>query len=208
MLREGQVMFVDDEEGVRTSWERYFRERGLKTTTAPDGATAIDRLAHHPVDVVVSDMRMPGKNGIELLEWLHVRQPDTRFIMLTGYGDRGLEWRARELGAVEYLEKPVAPDVLAHAIDRALDPTWKVPPLSFVEVKAKPAAAVAEAVLPAEAEAALPAAAVKENGYSIVQMLAAPLMGLAFVVFLPIIGIGAMAWAAVDAVRGSFAKTA
>jgi DNA-binding NtrC family response regulator len=105
MTRDSQVMFVDDEEGVRVSWERYFQGRGLKTTTAPDGATAIDRLSQHPVDVVVSDMRMPGKNGLELLEWLHIRQPDTRFIMLTGYGDRRLEWEARQLGAVEYLEK-------------------------------------------------------------------------------------------------------
>jgi len=120
MLRNGQVMLVDDEEGVRTSWQRFFRDRGVATTTAPDGASAIDQLSRQPVDVVVSDLRMPGKDGLELLEWLHVRQPDTRFIMLTGYGDKGLEGRVRELGAVDYLEKPVSPDVLARAVERAL----------------------------------------------------------------------------------------
>jgi DNA-binding NtrC family response regulator len=203
MLRQGQVMFVDDEEGVRASWERYFRERGLRTTTAPDGATAIDRLSHHPVDVVVSDMRMPGKNGIELQEWLHTRQPDTRFIMLTGYGDQRLEWKTRELGAVEYLEKPVSPDVLAHAIDRALDPSWGRPPLSFVAVKTKPEVQVEPAPTEAQAVETEP-----EKQISALQIVAAPFLGLAFVVFLPIIGIGAAIWAIAKRAGVSFGRSA
>lgn len=195
MLREGRVMFVDDEEGVRNSWERYFRDRGLKTETAPDGATAIDRLSHQPVDVVVSDMRMPGKNGLELLEWLHTRQPDTRFIMLTGYGDRRLEWDVRKLGAVEYLEKPIAPDVLAHAIDRALDPTWLMPPLPIIDVK--PAVREPERVVETPAVA-------KHRGadvVSVAELIAAPFLGLAFVLFLPVLGIAAAAWAVGEKVR-------
>jgi DNA-binding NtrC family response regulator len=204
MTRDSQVMFVDDEEGVRVSWERYFRGRGLKTTTAPDGATAIDRLSQHPVDVVVSDMRMPGKNGLELLEWLHVRQPDTRFIMLTGYGDRRLEWKARQLGAVEYLEKPVSPDVLAHAIDRALDPTRIAMALPFIEMKPAEAEPVVEAV----AQTAPAVADEQAKPISAVQFVAAPFLGLAFVMFLPIIGIGAAVWALSKRVGGLFGRTA
>jgi CheY-like chemotaxis protein len=182
-------MFVDDEEGVRVSWERYFQGRGLKTTTAPDGATAIDRLSRNPVDVVVSDMRMPGKNGLELQEWLHVRQPDTRFIMLTGYGDRRLEWKTRQLGAVEYLEKPVSPDVLAHAIDRALDPTRVPFMLPWIELKpeAMPEPASVAEVTPVVADEEV-------QGITAAQIVVAPFLGLAFVVFLPIIGIAAMVW--------------
>jgi DNA-binding NtrC family response regulator len=187
MLREGRVMFVDDEEGVRTSWERYFAARGLTTVTAPDGATAIDRLSRQPVDVVVSDMRMPGKNGLELLEWIHTRQPDTRFIMLTGYGDRRQEWEARQLGAVEYFEKPIAPDVLAYAIDRALDPTRLLPPLPVIELK--PAAEPQQAAAPVAA-----AQAKRGNAVTVAQFLAAPFLGLAFVVFLPVLGLAAAAW--------------
>lgn len=204
MTRDSQVMFVDDEEGVRVSWERYFQGRGLRTTTAPDGATAIDRLSQHPVDVVVSDMRMPGKNGLELLEWLHVRQPGTRFIMLTGYGDRRLEWKARQLGAVEYLEKPVSPDVLAHAIDRALDPTRIPMPLPFIDMT------------PAEVEPVVDAVAVKPpvvadeqaKPIHVAQFIAAPFLGLAFVMFLPIIGIGATVWALSKRVGGLFGRAA
>lgn len=189
MTRDSQVMFVDDEEGVRVSWERYFQGRGLKTTTAPDGATAIDRLSRNPVDVVVSDMRMPGKNGLELQEWLHMRQPDTRFIMLTGYGDRRLEWETRQLGAVEYLEKPVSPDVLAHAIDRALDPTRVPFMLPWIELKpeAMPEPASVAEVTPVVADEEV-------KGITAAQIVVAPFLGLAFVVFLPIIGIAAMVW--------------
>lgn len=203
MTRDNQVMFVDDEEGVRVSWERYFRGRGLTTTTAPDGATAIDRLSQHPVDVVVSDMRMPGKNGLELLEWLHVRQPDTRFIMLTGYGDRRLEWKARQLGAVEYLEKPVSPDVLAHAIDRALDPSRIPMQLPYIDVK--PAE---EPVVDAVAASTPAVADEQANPISALQFVAAPFLGLAFVMFLPVIGIGAVVWALSKRVGGLFGRTA
>jgi CheY-like chemotaxis protein len=196
-------MFVDDEEGVRVSWERYFQGRGLKTTTAPDGATAIDRLSRNPVDVVVSDMRMPGKNGLELQEWLHVRQPDTRFIMLTGYGDKRLEWETRQLGAVEYLEKPVSPDVLAHAIDRALDPTRVPFRLPWIELKpeAMPEPASVAEVTPVVADEEV-------KGISAAQIVVAPFLGLAFVVFLPIIGIAAMVWLVSKRIGGLFRRAA
>lgn len=178
-----QVMFVDDEEGVRTSWQRYFRDRGVATTTAPDGASAIDQLSREPVEVVVSDLRMPGKDGLELLEWLQARQPATRFIMLTGYGDKGLEGRVRELGAVDYLEKPVAPEVLARAVERALAADrLTARPVEVVEQEAAVEAVVEEAV------------AKPSPVMTLGMIVAAPLLGLAFVVFLPVLGIAALAW--------------
>ena len=185
MLRNGQVMLVDDEEGVRTSWQRFFRDRGVATTTAPDGASAIDQLSRQPVDVVVSDLRMPGKDGLELLEWLHVRQPDTRFIMLTGYGDKGLEGRVRELGAVDYLEKPVSPDVLARAVERALA-------ADRVTFRAAEAVEQDTAVAGVVEETAVVA---KTSPLTTLGMIvAAPLLGLAFVVFLPVLGVVTLAW--------------
>jgi DNA-binding NtrC family response regulator len=211
MLGNSQVMFVDDEEGVRTSWQRFLQDRGVATTTAPDGASAIDQLSRHPVDVVVSDLRMPGKDGLELLEWLHERQPDTRFIMLTGYGDTRLEWRVRDLGAVDYLEKPVSPDVLAHAVERALDPD-RVPMMIPTEVLKGRSGL--QTPLPAEAaEQATVVAGVVEETTSVAEpslvktlgmVVAAPFLGLAFVVFLPVIGIGALGWVLAREIKSSF----
>ncbi len=185
MSDNNQVLFVDDEEGVRTSWQRYFRDRGLATTTAPDGVAAIEQLSRQPADVVVSDLRMPGKDGVDLLQWLQARQPATRFIMLTGYGDKSLEGRVRSLGAVDYLEKPVAPEVLARAVERAL----AADRLTARPVEAVEREAAAEAVIEEATALAKPSPVL-----TLGMIVAAPLLGLAFVVFLPVLGIAALAW--------------
>lgn len=200
MTRNNRVMFVDDEEGVRVSWKRYFEDRGFSVATAADGASAIEELSRRPADVVVSDLRMPGIDGLQLLEWINERQPDTRFILFTGYGDKATERRARALGAEGYLEKPVAPDVLAHAIDVALDPGRLHPALPIVDVTPVEATA-APAVMPA------PAVETRTRTRSPLQtmglVVGAPFLGLAFVVFLPVIGLGALAWILVQEARAA-----
>jgi DNA-binding NtrC family response regulator len=198
MTRNNRVMFVDDEEGVRVSWQRFLQDRGLTVTTAPDGASAIAELSRQPVDVVVSDLRMPGTDGLELLKWLHDRQPTTRFILFTGYGDAQVERRARELGASDYLEKPVSPDVLAHAIDVALDPGRLHPVLPVLDVTRR------TRTLPSVRLTARTDAASRERtpAQTVGLLVAAPFLGLAFVVFLPVIGLGALAWVVTQQVKG------
>jgi len=114
-----KVMFVDDEEGVRLSWNRYLSAHGFEVSTAEDGAKAISKLRKEPVDVVVSDLKMPSIDGVELLEWIHDKQPHTQFILLTGYGNDAVENRVRELGAFDYLNKPISPDTLAAVVTAA-----------------------------------------------------------------------------------------
>lgn len=202
MMRNSQVMFVDDEEGVRTSWQRFLQDRGITTTTAPDGASAIEELSRRPVDVVVSDLRMPGKDGLELLEWVHERQPETRFILLTGYGDAHVERQVRALGAVDYLEKPVSPDVLAHAVDVALEAGREGRlglPLPVTEVTPAPVVEAEPAVEVDVATEARPSP-LRTAG----MLIAAPILGLAFVVFLPVIGIGALFWVIGRQIKAAF----
>jgi CheY-like chemotaxis protein len=197
MMRKNRVMFVDDEEGVRVSWQRFLQDRGLKVSTAPDGASAIAELSRHPVDVVVSDLRMPGTDGLELLKWLHDRQPETRFILFTGYGDIQVERRARELGASDYLEKPISPDVLAHAIDVALDPGRLHAALPVVDVK--PVRVVPRPSVEVTATERAERTPLQTVGL----LVAAPFIGLAFVVFLPVIGLGALAWTVTRHIKGA-----
>ena len=59
------------------------------------GVNAMRALRQETVDVVVSDLKMPGASGVELLEWLHQRHPATPFIMLTGFGSKAVERRVR-----------------------------------------------------------------------------------------------------------------
>ena len=194
MSAQNRVMFVDDEEGVRVSWNRFLSERGFDVTTANDGRQAIDRLREEPVDVVVSDLKMPGVDGVKLLEWIHERRPETRFILLTGYGNEVVERKVRELGAFDYLNKPISPDQLAAVVTAAMH-------LKLLEPEAVPAAqgAVAEATETA-AEAPAEASRVHKTGARRALevaggLIAAPLLGLAFVIFLPIVGFAALVWA-------------
>lgn len=199
-----KVMFVDDDEGVRHSWSRYLSAEGFNVTTAEDGGRAIRRLETEPVDVVVSDLRMPNADGVELLEWIHHHKPDTRFILVTGFGSEDVERKVRELGAFEYLNKPISPEVLSAVVTaatimaKAEEKKREAAAPATVEmargVRAAEAATQAE-VLPgtaADATEAQPRGGVREALEVAGWLVAAPVLGLAFVVFLPVIGFGAL----------------
>ena len=193
--KPNRVMFVDDEEGVRLSWNRYLSAHGFDVTTVENGEEAISQLRSEPVDVVVSDLRMPGVDGIGLLEWLHDRQPQTRFILLTGYGNAEVEQKVRELGAFDYLNKPISPDTLAAVVTAAThlkliptEPTPETPVVEAVSVVEEPESVVVEEV------EAKPKSALRRSLEILTGLVVAPLLGLAFVVFLPIIGFGALFW--------------
>ncbi len=206
MLTERKrVMFVDDEEGVRKSFDRLLSERGFAVSTVEDGDRAVSLLREEPAEVIVSDLRMPGLDGLQLLQWVHEKQPQTRFILLTGYGNAEVERKARALGAYEYLNKPISPDALSLVITAALH-------AEQAEERARAAAAAAvtagphlveEVVVPAapaEAEEEVPGG-VKSGLKLAGALVAAPIAGLAFVIFLPVIGFGMLAWVVVQAIR-------
>ncbi|MDP2956920.1 MAG: response regulator [Longimicrobiales bacterium] len=188
-----RVMFVDDEEGVRVSWNRYLSQHGFDVTTAENGANAISKLQAEPVDVVVSDLKMPGVDGVQLLQWIHAERPNTQFILLTGYGNDEVEKRVRELGAFDYLNKPISPDTLAAVVTAAMHLKLmpKAAPMVFAPTAAPEAAPVAalEATPEVQAKSGL-----RRTAEVAVGLVAAPLLGLAFVIFLPVIGFGALFW--------------
>lgn len=198
MNAHNRVMFVDDEEGVRMSWDRMLTEHGFQVTTATDGRRAISELKEHPTDVVVADWKMPVMDGLELLEWVKDQQPGTRFILLTGYGDAEVERKARELGAYEYLNKPISPDALAAIVSAAanVQPVEPVPVAEQepkLEVMEETTEAEAVAVDTVEEEAAS-----KSGLRSTLEiaggLVLAPILGLAFVIALPVVGFFAFSW--------------
>ena len=199
-----KVMFVDDEEGVRISWNRYLSEHGFEVTTAEDGAKAISQLRKEPVDVVVSDLKMPSIDGVELLEWIHDKQPQTQFILLTGYGNEAVENRVRELGAFEYLNKPISPDMLAAVVTAA----------SILELAPEVAEAPEEEVDVREAvEIRTPPEVKQKSGLRrtlevVGGLIAAPILGLLFCIFLPVIGFAALFWTVEQSLRNAFKPAA
>ena len=201
MNAHNRVMFVDDEEGVRRSWDRMLTEHGFQVTTATDGRRAVSELKEHPTDVVVADWRMPVMDGLELLEWVKEEQPETRFILLTGYGDEEVERRARELGAFEYLNKPISPEALAAIVTAAANVEAGAPlaeAMGVTPVRAK--VQEADAAETEEQQVELPVNPEADRGRlrSALQVVGgivlAPILGLAFVITLPLIGFFAFAW--------------
>lgn len=202
MNAHNRVMFVDDEEGVRMSWNRLLSERGFQVTTATDGRRAISELQEHPMDVVVADWKMPVMDGLELLEWVKDEQPETRFILLTGYGNEEVERQARELGAFEYLNKPISPETLAAIVTAAASLDILPEPAAPV-LEAEPEPTLREAKVAAEdvvttselgAEEAVQRSRLGSALKIVGGLIAAPLLGLAFVIALPVIGFFAFAW--------------
>ena len=177
MSAQNRVMFVDDEDGVRLSYDRYFSGHGFDVETADNGANAVTHLRNDPVDVVVADLKMPVMNGVQLLEWIHDEQPDTRFILLTGYGNEEVEERVRALGAYEYLNKPINPDTLAAVVTAAmhLPVEEEAPPTEAVEAEAEPAA-----------EPVTVKGSARRTLEIVLGLILAPILGLAFVIFLPV----------------------
>jgi DNA-binding NtrC family response regulator len=198
MSTQKRVMFVDDEESVRISWDRYLSAQGFDVTTVEDGGKAISKLRNEEVDVVVSDLKMPGVDGVQLLEWIHSKRPETQFILLTGYGSEEVENTVRKLGAFDYLNKPISPDTLAAVVTAAthlkLMPNLiaeAVPEVMEFEAPVVEETAVAATT---ETEEVVHKSGIRKTGEIVGGLIAAPILGLAFVVFLPVIGFGALLW--------------
>ncbi len=206
MSGHSRVMFVDDEEGVRLSGDRVLSEKGFNVKTAVDGATAISALQEHPVDVVVADLRMPAVDGLQLLEWIQGEQPETKFILLTGYGSEEVERKARELGAYGYLNKPISPDTLAAMVTAAVNlkliPDPAAEPVTQAVAPALETATVVEEAEAVVQEAQPEAETVHRSRWEVAgSLVVAPIAGLAFVLFLPVIGFAALFWAVGGAIK-------
>lgn len=115
------ILIVDDEERISRALGTNLRLRGFQCRTAADSETAISMLTSEPAAIVITDIRMPGHDGMWLLEQLRNSHPDTAIIMLTGFAEVELAARALRAGASDFLVKPVAILDLLTAIDRAAE---------------------------------------------------------------------------------------
>ena len=114
-----RVLIVDDEADFLDSLVERMRLREIKVEGVYTGPDALDHLAHNPIDVVILDVRMPGMDGIETLKEIKRRHPIVEVIMLTGHADADVAIFVMELGAFEYLLKPIEIDHLIFKIQDA-----------------------------------------------------------------------------------------
>jgi DNA-binding NtrC family response regulator len=115
------ILVTEDDARTRESLARAMTRAGYRTLTAADGAEALAFLEREKVDVVLTDLKMPGIDGISLLERFQARSPETTVIILTAFGTVGLAVEAMKKGAYDFLTKPINLDKLDLLLQHALD---------------------------------------------------------------------------------------
>lgn len=116
-----RILCVDDEPGILSALKRVFRPQGHLVFTAASGGEGLELLAREPVDVVISDMRMPGMDGAQFLEKVFEGWPATKRILLTGYADASATIAAINRGKIwRYVAKPWSDEELVLTVQQAL----------------------------------------------------------------------------------------
>jgi two-component system response regulator HydG len=115
-----RVLIVDDEPATRSGLSRLLATEGYVVEAADGGRAALELAAAHPPDVVVTDLKMPGMDGLELMTKLHEQDRDLPVVMATALADLASAVTAMRAGADDYIAKPVDIDQLTLVIDRAV----------------------------------------------------------------------------------------
>jgi len=111
------VLLVDDDHDVLGANSRFLRLNDINVVVAESAAAALQRLTEHSIDVIVTDIRMPGCNGIEFAREARESQPLIPIVFFSGFAEVRDVVNAMKLGAVEFLEKPVEPDELLDILE-------------------------------------------------------------------------------------------
>lgn len=120
MSEKAKILIVDDDETVRLSYLRSLRDARRSVEAAWNGDAAMRAMEAKPFDVVLLDLRMPGTDGMSVLRMIKERWPDTEVVVITGYPSLETAKTAVQLGAYDYLAKPVGPVEVIEAADRAM----------------------------------------------------------------------------------------
>src|SRR5438128_12326608 len=121
-MSEARVLIVDDDLALLQALPEALRLRmaGVTVDTADSGAAALDRVAARDYDAIVTDIKMPGMDGLALLAEIRTRWPDTPTLMITGHGEHELVLHALRGGAFDFVQKPIDRDYFAGSLRRAI----------------------------------------------------------------------------------------
>ncbi|MGA7800054.1 MAG: nitrogen regulation protein NR(I) [Gammaproteobacteria bacterium] len=121
MSRQETIWVIDDDRSIRWVLEKAFKQAGMDVATFASAAGILEALEHGVPDALVTDIRMPGVNGLELLERVRERHPDLPVIIMTAHSDLDSAVAAYQGGAFEYLPKPFDVDEAVELARRAID---------------------------------------------------------------------------------------
>jgi DNA-binding NtrC family response regulator len=120
-MAQFRVLVVDDEAVIRDALKRILEGERFSVETCVSGHSAIESLHERDFDLIVTDLKMPGMNGIEVLKAVKTLQPEAPVIMITGYASVDTAVEAMKNGAVDYIAKPFSPEQFLEKVERALE---------------------------------------------------------------------------------------
>jgi len=195
-----RVLVVDDDPVVQRSFDRVLSGKGYAVISAANAAEALARLAREEYDAVYTDIRMPGMDGLKLAGRLRAKRPWLPVVIVTGYGNAANETEAKKIGVAGFLRKPLSPEMIeASASDVLAADVLAAPATAAVDTPGVDPAATAQVPVRQRSRLAL-------VGLNVGLFLAAPFIGLAYVIALPFVGFGVLAWQGYKAVAGRKAK--
>jgi len=181
-----KVLVVDDDAVVGKSFNRVLtRDKGYVVITAQSGAEALEKMRTQKYDLVFTDIKMPGMDGVELAARVKANQPWTPVVIITGYGTTANEARAKEVGVSDFMRKPLSPEMIEESATHAL-----LEPVSAIVAP--------QQASPVEEVHAEPVEKTN-NLKNVALFIAAPFVGLAYAVLLPFVGTAMLVWVGVQA---------
>ncbi len=190
MSNKLQVLVIDDDAVVGRSFDRVLSEKGYEVSTALSGEEALDTIENTKFDVVFTDIKMPGMDGLEVAERIKARCPWTPVVVITGYGTEENEARASVLGVSGFVHKPLTPEIIESVTLKALNDPKMVEMAVESEAEAE--------VQPVDDNDVLRKTGIFAKNVGL--FFAAPFIALAYIIALPFVGfymfakLGYQAW--------------
>lgn len=120
-MKNAKVLVLDDEEIVCERLEEHLKKAGFQVETFTDSQKALDHLAENIFDVVVTDLKMSGPTGLDVLHFVHQHRPGTQVIIVTGYASMDAVREAEYTGVFEFVTKPFNLPKIAALVKKASD---------------------------------------------------------------------------------------
>lgn len=120
-MSKERILVVDDEANARTALAELLKEEGYSVETAADGFKALSKFEEGHPDLILTDLKMPGMDGVELLQKVRQGDPDVEVVVMTAFGAVDTAVQAMRAGATDYLTKPLNMDELVLVLERALE---------------------------------------------------------------------------------------
>jgi DNA-binding response OmpR family regulator len=116
-----KILVIDDEKNIRLTLTQALEAPGLAIDTAVNGEEALRKISVNDFQIILLDLKMPGMDGMEVLRQISLTHPDIRVIIITAYGSIDSAVEAMKLGAVDFIQKPFAPDEIRSLVTSVIE---------------------------------------------------------------------------------------